>query len=144
MEDLFCDRFCTDSYTVGKRAIRALIVGCTLGLFSQTCSSNKFQSHSVRMSCVPLYLEHFQQLLEKVKFANPTYPHTHIHISASYHYQSEWCITIQTLICQVEFAWAMQSGQVRPVRGNSRELMDAEVCVHPYGCVRESHYATLS
>lgn len=147
MEDLFCDRFCTDSHTVGKRAIRALKVGCALGLFSQTCSSNKFQSFSVRMTCVPVYLEHFPITFGKVKFGKfhvPAHALIHTHIHASYQYQSEWCITIQTLICQVEFAWAMQSGQVRPVRGNSRELMDAKVCMHPYGCVRESHYATLS
>ncbi len=147
MGDLFCDQFCTNSHTVGKRAIRALIVGYALGLFSQTCSSNKFQSCSVRMTCcMPVYFEQFSTNFEKLSLANSMYPHTpiHAHIHASYQYQSEWGITIQTLICQVEFAWAMQSGQVRPVRGNSRELMDAEVCVHLYGCMRESHYATLS
>ncbi len=82
IEDLFCDRFCKDSHTVGKRAIRALIVGYALGLFSQTCSSNKFQSCSVRMTCVPVYLEHFPTTFGKVKFGKfhvPTHTHTHTH-----------------------------------------------------------------
>ncbi len=88
IEDLFCDRFCTDSHTVGKRAIRALIVGYALGLFSQTCSSNKFQSCSVRMTCVPVYLEHFPTTFGKVKFGKfhvPTHTHTHTHSNTQAH-----------------------------------------------------------
>ncbi len=119
MGDLLCDQFCADSHTVGKRAIQALIVGYALGLFSQTCSSNKFQSFSVRMTCcMPVYFEHFSTNFGKVKFGEfhvPTHTDTCTHprlLSVSIrvgHYHSN--THLPGWICMGHAVWAGEACQ---------------------------------